>query len=211
MTEEPVTIVDREVLKVLSVDTRMDILKLLSGAEGGRTPSFVAKKLGKSDATIVEHLQTLSEAGLVKKTMSPGKKWVFYSLTERGVGIVSSKSRRLVIILATSLVALIFGLGGFANYFYASGIFTAIFTSILTLPSMLTSPAMQASERTLGGAEAPLSTPLVPSAGEMQMQVIILYASIVLIVSAVAGLGFYFYKKSKFEKFERTKWLEGAV
>lgn len=191
MENEPVTIVDREVLKVLSVETRMDILKLLS--EGGRTPSFVAKKLNKSDATIVEHLQTLAEAGLVKKTMSPGKKWVFYSLTERGQGIISSKSRRLVIILATSLVVLIFGLGGFANYFYTSGIFAGERFAV---------PAVESTEKTLGGAAEATEAANVVA----QQQTILLFASVVLVVAALAGIGLYFYKKSKFEgrtKFER--------
>ncbi len=108
--EEPVTIVDREVLKVLSVDTRMDILKELS--EGSRTPSDLSKKLKKSDSTIVEHLDTLVKAGLVKKIEQPGKKWIFYTLTDRGDGIISSKSRRLVIILITSLVSIV---GGFVS------------------------------------------------------------------------------------------------
>lgn len=183
MENEPVTIVDREVLKVLSVETRMDILKLLSGAEGGRTPSFVAKKLGKSDATIVEHLQTLTEAGLVKKTVAPGKKWVFYSLTERGTGIVSSKSRRLVIILATSLVALTLGLGGFANYLYTTGIF---------VDERFAAPAAESAEKTLTGTEG-------AAAVAVQPQTILFFASAVLIVAALAGIGFYFCKKSKFE------------
>jgi DNA-binding transcriptional ArsR family regulator len=192
MENEPVTIVDREVLKVLSVDTRMDIMKLLSDAEGGRTPSFVAKKLNKSDATIVEHLQTLSEAGLVKKTTAPGKKWVFYSLTDRGQGIVSSKSRRLVIILATSLVAMLFGLGGFANYFYTSGIFVG---------ERFVAPSLEGAEKTLTGTEAVANVAVQP-------QTILLFVSVVLIVAAAAGLGFYFYKKSKFEG--RTK-FEGMI
>ena len=108
--EEPVTIIDRDVLKVISVDTRMDILKILS--EGDRNPSFISKQLHKSDATIIEHLEALQKAGLVKKIETPGRKWVFYTLTERGKGIISSKSRRLVIILGISLLSLF---GGIAN------------------------------------------------------------------------------------------------
>jgi DNA-binding transcriptional ArsR family regulator len=110
--EEPVTIVDRDVLKAISVDTRMDILKIL--AEGERNPSFLSKRLNKSDATIIEHLEALQKAGLVKKIETPGRKWVFYTLTERGRGIISSKSRRLVIILGISLLSLF---GGIANLF----------------------------------------------------------------------------------------------
>ena len=107
--EEPVTIIDRDVLKVISVDTRMDILKIL--AQGERNPSFISRQLHKSDATIIEHLEALQKAGLVKKVETPGKKWVFYTLTERGQGIISSKSRRLVIILGVSLLALAGGIG----------------------------------------------------------------------------------------------------
>lgn len=112
--EEPVTIVDRDVLKALAVETRMDILKELS--QGGRTPSDLGKKLGKSNATIVEHLDSLVKVGLVKRIEQPGKKWVFYTLTEKGVGIVSSKSKRLVILLTTSLLALGGSIASFAYH-----------------------------------------------------------------------------------------------
>jgi len=107
---EEVTIIDRDVLKVISADTRIDILKILS--EGDRNPSFISKKLHKSDATIIEHLEALQKAGLVKKVETSGRKWVFYTLTERGKGIISSKNRRLVIILGISLLSLF---GGIAN------------------------------------------------------------------------------------------------
>lgn len=178
--EEPVTIIDREVLKVLSVDTRMDILKMLS--EGARTPSFIGKKLDKSDATIVEHLDSLVRAGLVKKTASPGKKWVFYSLTERGQGIISSKSRRLVIVLASSAIALIGGAASFLGYIYQSGTFTAKTAGQLSqgesLPAAATSTTLM-----------PASTPLVGGAD------MILILSAALLAIAFAGIGFYIYKR----------------
>jgi len=182
MKDEPVTIVDREVLKVLSNDTRMDILKLLS--EGGRNPSFVAKKLKKSDATIVEHLQTLAKAGLVKKTVSPGKKWVFYSLTERGQGIVSSKSRRLVIILATSFIAFAGGVMSFGKYYATQFYYFGAIEATREVPEVLTN----------GSLEVPLSAPLVGQAP------LFLYISVVLFTIGLALLGFYFYKKLKIKR-----------
>lgn len=112
MEEEKITLIDRDVLKVLAVDTRMDILKILG--EGARTPSDISRKLKKSDATIVEHLEVLVKSGLVKKVEQPGKKWVFYTLTDRGQGIISSKSRHLIIILSTSILAVA---GSVASYF----------------------------------------------------------------------------------------------
>jgi len=177
MADEPVTIVDREVLKVLSSETRMDILKLLS--EGGRNPSFVAKKLGKSDATIVEHLQTLAKVGLIKKTVSPGKKWVFYSLTERGQGIVSSKSRRLVIILATSFIALAGGFVSFGRY-YATRFYYFGAMEAARAPSV---------EKVFGEALISQSH-------------ILLYISVVLFAIGLTLLGFYFYKKPKTKRME---------
>lgn len=129
--EEPVTIIDRDVLKVISVDTRMDILKIL--AEGERNPSFISKQLHKSDATIIEHLEALRKADLVKKIETPGKKWVFYTLTERGHGIISSKNRRLVIILGISLLSLA---GGIANLFSQNQFATQTFTEKIAAPAV---------------------------------------------------------------------------
>ena len=173
--EEPVTIVDREVLKVLSVDTRMDILKILS--EGGRTPSFIGDKLNKSDATIVEHLEKLEKAGLVKRTEQPGKKWVFYSLTDRGHGIISSKSRRLVIILATSLLGIFGGLLSFTQYYVQS------------------SYSMRAAPSLMAGKELAQTVQTV--------QPTLLYLSLILFAISFFGLAFYFIQKSKRYKYDQ--------
>jgi DNA-binding transcriptional ArsR family regulator len=170
--EEPVTIVDREVLKVLSVDTRMDILKLLS--EGARTPSHLSDKLKKSDATIIEHLELLVKAGLVKKVEQPGKKWVFYTLTERGKGIVSSKSRRLVIILSVSILALLGGMFSFIQPYAQQSFYAAEKAAAL------------AENRTLGEAAPAL----------IQNQ-ILNYAPFVLMTIGIMGIVFYMWKKSK--------------
>jgi len=172
--EEPVTIVDREVLKVLSTDTRMDILKELS--QGGRTPSDLGKKLKKSDATIVEHLGVLCKSGLVKKIEQPGRKWIFYTLTERGEGIISSRSRRLIIILATSIIALIGGFFSFAKYFVQSGF------SATSLPRLNIEIGAEVSEKVIAPA---IQT------------TIFLYLSLILFAIAVVGFVLYFLKKPK--------------
>jgi DNA-binding transcriptional ArsR family regulator len=168
MGEEPVTIIDREVLKVLAVDTRMDILKQLS--EGARTPSDLGKRLNKSGATIVEHLEALCKAGLVKKIEQPGKKWVFYTLTDKGQVIISSKSKRLVIILAVSMLALI---GGFGSFLQHSTQFGYLATKSLEAPLV-------------GGSRT--VTALFPT---------YLYLSIALFTISIAGFIFYSLEKSK--------------
>ena len=168
--EEPVTIVDREVLKILSADTRMDILKELSS--GDRTPSDLGKKLSKSDATIVEHLNVLCKHDLVKKIEQPGKKWVFYTLTERGYGIVSSKSRRLVIILGSSILAFFGGIFSLMQYSTQVGY-------IATRQEIAKAPLAEGTK---------IISTLLPS---------YLYVSVVLFVIASIGFSFYIYKKSK--------------
>ncbi|MCX6772637.1 MAG: winged helix-turn-helix domain-containing protein [Candidatus Micrarchaeota archaeon] len=62
--------------------TRAGIMEQLEGAD--RIPTDLSSKLGKSKATIVEHLETLREAGFVERVATPGKKFVYYRLTQKG-------------------------------------------------------------------------------------------------------------------------------
>ncbi|MFA5108395.1 MAG: ArsR family transcriptional regulator [Candidatus Micrarchaeia archaeon] len=63
-------------------ETQVEILNQLIDAD--RIPTDIATRVGKSKSTIVEHLDSLCELGLVQKISSPGKKFVFYTLTPRG-------------------------------------------------------------------------------------------------------------------------------
>jgi len=186
-SDEPVTIVDREVLKVLSTDTRMDILKMLS--KGDRTPSFIGKKLGKTSSTIVEHLDVLVRVGLVKKLESPGKKWVFYSLTERGEGIVKTRTRRLIIILATSLFALLGSIGSFGWHFYTQ--------SAVYVPR-----AMEGIEEIAKGPPFlnVTTTTVREFVTTLTTQPVYLYLAVILFIISGVGFVVYFYKKSKFKE-----------
>ncbi|MFH1284979.1 MAG: winged helix-turn-helix domain-containing protein [Candidatus Micrarchaeota archaeon] len=71
-----------ELYKTLSSDTRLGILKELN--EGERTPTDLSTRLGKSKATISEHLDRLVDVQLVEKEEKEGRKWVFYKLTFKG-------------------------------------------------------------------------------------------------------------------------------
>jgi len=172
--EEPITIVDRDTLKVMSVDTRIDILKELY--QGERTPSDLGKRLKKSDATIIEHLNGLIKVGLVKKLEHPGKKWVFYTLTERGRGILSSRSRRLIIVVATSLLALAGSFVSFLKY------------KPLTFNVAPLAEKSFEEAQTVGGAAS--------------TQNLYLYISIALFLIAAIGFGIYFTKKPRRNKYE---------
>jgi len=173
--EETVTIVDRNILKVLSGETRMDILKELS--KGSRTPSDLGKMLGKMDSTIVEHLEALMKVGLVKKVEQPGKKWVFYTLTEKGDAILSKKSRNLVIILSVSIISFI---GGLVSFILA--------TQQRTL--------MGFDERQVKIQESALATTQAVPPSQIQ-QPFLLYMGIFLLAVGILGLVFYLIKSYK--------------
>ncbi len=68
--------------QLLANETRAGILQELDSAD--KIPTDLSNKLGKSKATIVEHLETLLSAGFVEKLVTPGKKFVFYRLTRKG-------------------------------------------------------------------------------------------------------------------------------
>jgi DNA-binding transcriptional ArsR family regulator len=92
---------DRDLMKVLSSDTRLEILKVLG--ERQLTSSDLSRRLNKHKSTIVEHLQVLQAAGLVEKDEKPGRKWIFYSLTDEGREVVSPVPERRVKVISRIL------------------------------------------------------------------------------------------------------------
>lgn len=68
--------------RLLANETRAGIMQELRFAD--KIPTDLSLKLGKSKATIVEHLGSLSGAGFVEKLATPGRKFVYYRLTQKG-------------------------------------------------------------------------------------------------------------------------------
>lgn len=90
--------IDRGTIRAISADTRLRILKRLS--ERRKMPSELSREVGVAPSTIVEHLRVLEGAALVSRQQA-GKKWVYYSITEKGENIISP--RIPVRILLTSI------------------------------------------------------------------------------------------------------------
>ena len=78
--QEP--LIDAATERLLENPTRAGIMEELSSAD--KIPTDISARLGKSKASVVEHLAALSEAGLVERIATPGKKFVFYKLTQKG-------------------------------------------------------------------------------------------------------------------------------
>jgi len=81
---------DAATVKLLDNPTRAGIMEELSSAD--KIPTDISSKLGKSKASVVEHLSALMEAGLVERTATPGKKFVFYKLTQKGRQLLLRKA-----------------------------------------------------------------------------------------------------------------------
>jgi len=99
--------IDRKTLKALAADTRLDILKSLSHRR--KMPSELSKELNLAPSTVIEHLDKLEEADLVRREET-GHKWIYYNLTEKGESLVRPKIPvQFVIVLSISLIVIFAG------------------------------------------------------------------------------------------------------
>lgn len=99
--------VSRELLKTITVDTRVDILKALE--ERPMTASELSRFLKKHVTTIFEHLDLLKNSNLVERVERPGRKWIYYRLTKEGKKILHPTSYRWVMILSVFFIVISVG------------------------------------------------------------------------------------------------------
>ena len=122
--------IDRKTLKALAADTRLDILKSLGRRR--KTPSELSKELNLATSTVVEHLNKLEKADLVRREET-GHKWIYYALTKKGSALVKPKVPAQFVIVLSICILVVFA--GFI-YYYAN--YTGVQaggTDMLTIPS----------------------------------------------------------------------------
>ncbi len=114
-------ILDKETIRALASETRVDILKKLDSEH--ITLKELCDELNLPKSTIHENLTVLVESGLVRKK-NIDNKWVYvYVLTEEGRGILhSGKSQKKIIILLSSAI-LSFAAGIVETYRFVRSIF----------------------------------------------------------------------------------------
>lgn len=94
--------IDKTTLKVISADSRLEIMKKLTVRR--MLPSELSKKLGLAPSTITEHLKKLEGAGLVEKKHT-GHKWIYYELTDRGLGLINpDMGTKFVLVLSLGAI-----------------------------------------------------------------------------------------------------------
>jgi DNA-binding transcriptional ArsR family regulator len=97
-------VLNKKTARALSVDTRTNILKILS--QHHYTLSDIAELLGLGNSTVKEHLDILVDAGLVKREKTT-RKWKYYSLTLKGKSLIKPREITILVSFVTTLVAAI--------------------------------------------------------------------------------------------------------
>ncbi len=105
----PTITLDQDSFKALASEVRVEILKRLDARRA--TVTDLSSLMDLSKPTLLEHLEKLQAAGLVKR-IDEGRKWIYYELTGKGRKILHPE--RVTIVLSLCLSVLMAGIGGFA-------------------------------------------------------------------------------------------------
>ena len=86
--------IDRDALKLLASDTRLDILKALKHRR--MTVSELASVLRLGKSTVFEHVTKLTEGGLIIRHDDPAREWVYYELSGKAKRLLAAPSAMTV-------------------------------------------------------------------------------------------------------------------
>ena len=107
--EPPKVTLDQASFRALASDVRVDILKRLDARR--MTVTDLSNAMNLSKPTLLEHLERLQGAGLVRR-LDEGRKWIYYELTGKARKVLHPERVQIVLALVTS--ALLLGVGAFA-------------------------------------------------------------------------------------------------
>lgn len=100
---------DQESFRALASDVRVEILKRLDARR--ETVTDLSNLMGLSKPTLLEHLEKLQSAGLVKR-IDEGRKWIYYELSPKGRKILHPE--RVAITLALGSAVVLAAIGAFS-------------------------------------------------------------------------------------------------
>src|SRR5213596_882952 len=93
----PKITLDQESFKALASDVRVGILKRLDVRR--ETVTDLSNLISLSKPTLLEHLEKLKSAGLVKR-VDEGRKWIYYELSDKGRKILHPERVAITLVLA---------------------------------------------------------------------------------------------------------------
>ena len=91
---------DQESFKALASDVRVGILKVLDDRR--QTVTDLSNVMGLSKPTLLEHLEKLQSAGLVKR-LDEGRKWIYYELSDKGRKVLHPEKVSIVVALGSAV------------------------------------------------------------------------------------------------------------
>jgi DNA-binding transcriptional ArsR family regulator len=104
----PKITLDQESFKALASDVRVEILKRLDARR--ETVTDLSNLMALSKPTLLEHLEKLQNAGLVKR-VDEGRKWIYYALTDKGRKILHPERVAITLALSIGVVLAAVGMG----------------------------------------------------------------------------------------------------
>jgi len=132
---------DQESFKALASDVRVGILKVLD--ERRQTVTDLSNLMGLSKPTLLEHLEKLQAAGLVKR-IDEGRKWIYYELSDKGRKILHPEKVSIVVALSSAVGLAAIGIVSLLSSTY--GIFGA--------PARVQGPGTEPADLLAGGYQA---------------------------------------------------------
>src|SRR3989454_12422405 len=110
--EGPRVTLDQASFRALASEVRVEVLKKLD--ERRMTVTDLANALDLSKPTLLEHLEKLQAAELVKR-IDEGRKWIYYERTGRGKKILHPERVTIVVFLCLSMVLAAAGIFALAS------------------------------------------------------------------------------------------------
>ncbi len=121
---------DQESFRALASDVRVEVLKRLDARR--ETVTDLSNLLALSKPTLLEHLEKLQSAGLVRR-IDEGRKWIYYELTDKGRKILHPE--RVAITLALGAAVILAAIGAF-YLLIAGGVSSAGQTPSMSGPTL---------------------------------------------------------------------------
>ena len=97
---------DQESFKALASDVRVEILKRLDVRR--ETVTDLSNLLSLSKPTLLEHLEKLQAAGLIKR-IDEGRKWIYYELSDKGRKVLHPERVAITLALASAIALAFIG------------------------------------------------------------------------------------------------------
>lgn len=204
--EEPKIVLDVSTFKALASGTRVSILKTLE--QRRHTQSELAAVLDMSIPTIKEHLLEMEKAGLVKRN-EEGRKWIYYSLTEKSKCVLDPERKRLWIVLGFFLLSAVGAVLTVSKYFSQSAMQAggALAESSPRLMAVKTA-AFDTAEEAVAAQASLDATNVITTSTPITNYLPYIMTFFIIVSLVLLVLSIYYLKKSHILKRKKTSILE---